>query len=126
MRKSNPGKAYSGMGRLTFENGKALIGQTLKGTPAYVAGLDAGATLLTIDGTEIKDQATLNKVTEAHQPGDIVKITYSYYGEVKNTLLTFSENPALELIAIEKTGGKLTPEMQAFRTAWLGSKVKTP
>lgn len=124
LRKAVRDKAYTGLGRLIFENGKAGIGQTTIGSPAYAAGLDFGATLLTADGVEIKDQAALNKVTEAHQPGDVITVTYSYYGEEKKTTLTFSENPMLEVVAIEKNGGILTPSMQNFRDKWLNTQVK--
>lgn len=124
LRKANEGKAYTGLSRLTFENGKATLSQTSVGTPAYDAGLDLGDILLTIDGTEIKDQATLTKITESHKPGDVVTVTYNYRGEDKTTKLTFGENPALEVVSIEKTGGNLTPAMQAFRDSWLNSQVK--
>ncbi|WP_231491184.1 M61 family metallopeptidase [Pedobacter sp. Leaf170] len=125
LRKANAGKASTGIGRVTFEDGKAIVPQTLTGTPAYDAGLDFGALLLTIDGVEIKDQAALNKVTETHKPGDVVEVTYSYYGVNKTTKLTFTENPVLEIVSIEKTGGSLTKEMQIFRDNWLNSQVKS-
>lgn len=124
LRKANPGKAYTGLGRLTFENGKATLGQTMVGTPAYDAGLDVDNVLLTFDGQPVTDQAALTKLTEAHQPGDVVTITYSYHGEEKTTRLKFSENPTLELVPIEKTGGTLTPAMQTFRNNWLNSQIK--
>lgn len=124
LRKASPNKAYTGLGRLTFDNGKAAIGQTTIGSPAYIAGLDFGAILLTADGVEIKDQAALTKVTDEHKPGDVIPITYSYYGEEKKNTLTFSENPALELVPIEKTGGVLTSAMQTFRDNWLNTQIK--
>ena len=124
LRKASPNAAYTGLGKLTFENKIAAVGQTMIGSPAYVAGLDFGATLLTADGVEIKDQATLTKLTESHKPGDEISITYRYYGEEKKTTLTFSENPMLEIVAIEKTGGTLTPAMQVFRDKWLSTQVK--
>lgn len=124
LRKANPNKAYTGLSLLKFENEKAIIGQTIIGTPAYTAGLDFGATLLTLDGVEIKDQASLAKVTENHKPGDVITVTYSYYGNDKATTLTFSENPMLEVVPIEKTGGVLTPSMQSFRNNWLTTQVK--
>jgi len=125
LRKANPGKAYTGITRLTVENGKVTLPQTTIGTPAYNAGLDVDNVLLTIDGVEIKDQAALTKLTEAHKPGDVVEVTYSYRGEAKSTKLTFAENPSLEVVSIEKTGGNLTKEMQNFRDNWLNSQVKT-
>jgi predicted metalloprotease with PDZ domain len=124
LRKANPGKAYTGFGRVDFENGKATLGGTTQGTPAYDAGLDIGDILLTVDGVEVKDQPALTKITDAHKPGDVISITYSYRDEEKTTKLTFSENPALELVSIEKTGGVLTPAMQTFRDKWLNSQVK--
>ncbi|SFH08727.1 M61 family metallopeptidase [Pedobacter insulae] len=124
LRKADPNGAYTGMGRVTFENGKATLGSTMAGTPAYEAGLDFGSMLLTMDGIAIKDQASLNSVTKDHKPGDTINVTYSYYGEEKTTKLTFSENPVLEIIPIEKTGGSLTPAMQTFRDSWLNSQVK--
>ncbi|HTM98400.1 MAG TPA: hypothetical protein VL088_06650, partial [Pedobacter sp.] len=66
----------------------------------------------------------INNVTEAHKPGDTINITYSYYGEEKTTKLTFTENPMLEIVSIEKTGGTLTPAMQTFRDNWLNTQVK--
>lgn len=124
LRQASPGKAYSGIGRVSFEKEKATLGQTVIGTPAYMAGLDVDNILLTMDGVAIKDQAAITKVTDSHKPGDEIAITYSYHGVEKTTKLTFTENPALEVVSIEKTGGELTPAMQSFRDNWLKSKVK--
>jgi predicted metalloprotease with PDZ domain len=123
LRKAKPGKAYSGM-RLKFENGKGILSQTLQGTPAYNAGLDVDNVILNIDGTEIKDQETFTKTIDAHKPGDVITITYTYHGQEKTTKLTLAENPFLEIVAIEKTGAALSPEMLAFRNSWLNSQVK--
>lgn len=125
LRKANPGKAYTGLTRLAVQDGKVILPQTTIGTPAYNAGLDVDDVLLKVDGVEIKDQAALTKITEAHRPGDVVEVTYSYRGEAKLTKLTFAENPMLEIISIEKAGGSLTKEMQNFRDSWLNSQVKT-
>ncbi|MES2417526.1 MAG: PDZ domain-containing protein [Bacteroidota bacterium] len=124
LRKAEPGKAYTGFGRVVFENGKATLGQTAIGTPAYNAGLDVGDILLTIDGVAVKDQSVLTQLSDTRKPGDVITVTYSYHGEEKTTKLTLSENPSLELITIEKTGGILTPAMQTFRNNWLSSQVK--
>lgn len=124
LRKANPDKAYAGFGRVSFENGKAILGQTLEGTPAYQAGLDIDNVLLTIDGESVTDQSVISKITDSHKPGDVVTITYTYHGTPHTTKLTFSENPALEVVSIEKTGGTLSAEMESFRNQWLKSQVK--
>ena len=124
LKKSNPGQAYTGFGRMTFQGGKATLGQTLKDSPAYKAGLDIDNIILTIDGIEVKDQASIDNLIVNHKPGDVVKVTYSYHGLEKTTELTFSENPTLELVGIEKVGGTLTKAMQDFRNNWLNSQIK--
>lgn len=78
-----------------------------------------------MDGKTIKDISEIDAITTAHQPGDTISIIYLYRGEQKTTQLTFSENPALEIMAIEKTGGTLTPAMQQFRDHWLNTQVKS-
>ena len=125
LRKANPGKAFTGFGRLNAVNGKVILPQTLVGSPAYVAGLDVDDVLLTIDGKDINAVAAVDAIIDAHRPGDTISITYLYRGEQKTTTLTLTENPALEVVTIENTGGTLTPAMQTFRDSWLNSQVKS-
>jgi predicted metalloprotease with PDZ domain len=124
LQKASPNKVFTGFGRINVLDGKVVLGQTLIGTPAYQAGLDVDDVLLTIDGVELKDAAALATSTDAHKPGDVLKVTYLHRGEQKTTQLTLTENPALEIVPIEKTGGTLTPAMQTFRDKWLSSQVK--
>ena len=68
---------------------------------------------------------SLQAVLKAHKPGD--KITVSYRrrnGAGGTTTITLAENPAMELIGIERTGGTLTAEQKRFRDAWLGSRIQ--
>ncbi|MDQ0636917.1 putative metalloprotease with PDZ domain [Pedobacter sp. W3I1] len=125
LRKANPGKAFAGFGKINPLDGKLILGQTLMGTPAYQAGLDVDNVLLSIDGVALKEVAAVTAITDAHQPGDVLKLTYLYRGEQKAAQLTLVEDPALEIVPIEKTGGNLTPAMQAFRDKWLTSQVKS-
>lgn len=125
LRKANPGKAFTGFGRLNAVNGKVILPQTLIGSPAYVAGLDVDDVLLTIDGKDINAVAAVDAIIDAHRPGDTISITYLYRGEQKTTTLTLTENPTLEVVTIENTGGTLTPAMQTFRDSWLNSQVKS-
>ncbi|KIA94589.1 peptidase M61 [Pedobacter kyungheensis] len=125
LRKAKPGQAYTGFGNIASVDDKVILSQTLAGTPAYKAGLDIGDVLLTINGVQVKNGPEVIKVIDDYKPGDTVDITYLYRGVAKTTKLTLTENPALELISIEKTGGILTPAMQNFRTSWLSSQVKS-
>lgn len=125
LRKANPRKAYAGFGSFNPADKKVTLSQTLQGSPVYNAGLDVGDVILSIDGQEATDASILDKVAQAHQPGDVVEIKYQYRGENKSTKLTFAENPAMEIVSIEKTGGTLTPAMQTFRDNWLNSQIKS-
>jgi len=125
LRKTNPGQAYTGFGNIGAIDDKIILSQTLAGTPAYQAGLDIGDILLTIDGIKVKNVMEVVKINSDHKPGDILDITYQHRGIEKTTKLTLTENPAMEIVSIEKTGGTLTPAMQNFRTNWLGSQVKS-
>lgn len=125
LRKANPGQAYAGFGNLNTSDGKVTLQQTSNGTPAYQAELDVGDVILSIDGQEAVNASVIDQVTKAHKPGDVVEIKYQYRGENKSTRLTFAENPVLEIVSIEKTGGTLTPAMQTFRDNWLNSQVKS-
>jgi predicted metalloprotease with PDZ domain len=93
------------------------------GTPAYAAGLDVGDVVTAIDG----QPATASAWTalSRRSPGDRVALVVRRRdGRVVNTTATLAPDPALQITAIERTGGMLTPAERAFRQAWLGTKVQ--
>ncbi|RYF85900.1 MAG: M61 family peptidase, partial [Chitinophagaceae bacterium] len=124
LRKANPGKAFSGLGRVTVEGNKAVISSTLKGSPAYLAGLDVGDVLLRVAGETIKTQADLTAVTVAHKPGDKIQVTYTHRGISYNTDIILSEDPALEIVTMENAGQTPNATMLDFRNKWLNTQIK--
>ena len=101
-----------------------VAASTIAGTPAYNAGLDLDDELLSVGGVAINSQADLMKVTDGHKVGDSVELVFKRRGvEVKSNAV-LADDPALEILPVETTGGTLTAEQKAFREAWLGSKVK--
>lgn len=123
--KASPGKAWSGISRLNFTDGKGSIGSnTLKGTPAYLAGLDIDDVIISIDGVEIKDQKSLTDLMDKLKPGTTVPVVYTHVDAQKTTKMTLVESPFLQVLPIEKTGGKLTAEMEKLRNSWLESQIK--
>ncbi|WP_410220321.1 M61 family metallopeptidase [Pedobacter sp.] len=124
LRKKFAGKAYNDMGRLTDNKGEITLPATLNGSAAYNAGLDIDDVLIKADGTEIKSVTDFDKVAEKHKPGDTVDIVYKRQGVEKTTRLTFLENPIMELVTIESTGGSLTEAQKTFRENWLNSQIK--
>lgn len=125
VQKARPGQAFMGNVRLQPVNGKLVfMSPTLKGSPAYDAGLDIGDVLLSIDGVELKELKDFSDLLAKHQPGATVTVNYTSRGIQKSTTVKLVENPTLDVLPIEKTGGTLTPEMAAFRNSWLNSQIK--
>ena len=44
----------------------------------------------------------------------------------KQVEITWAQAPDVEIVSFEQAGGQVTPEITAFRDAWLGSKALRP
>jgi predicted metalloprotease with PDZ domain len=114
VRKRAPGAGWMGAN----VDGAGKIGALVDwGTPAFVAGLEQGDTILTSDGKPyaeaLKDRKPGEKLTlEVKRPT----------GKTVTLSLTLGEDPSLEAVPVEAAGGTLTAEQKAFRDSWLGSK----
>ena len=72
-----------------------LINGALEGTPADKAGLVAGDTITSFDGTAVNDIDTLKALVRAHDPGDVVSVEYTGADGVDHVVeLTLTEGPA--------------------------------
>jgi S1-C subfamily serine protease len=72
-----------------------LINGALAGTPADKAGLVAGDTVTSFDGTAVNDIDTLKALVRAHDPGDVVSLEYTDESGVDHVVeLTLTEGPA--------------------------------
>ena len=106
---------------LSVRSGAVRLAETPGiGTPIYKAGLDAGDELKTIDGTRVVSAEDAFAVLKRHRPGDTVNIVYvDRSGGERRGEIALVENPSVELVTIESSGGTLTPEQRAFRDGWL-------
>ena len=112
---------------LTFsDRGAEITASTLRDSPLYAAGLDRGDTILQWDGKSLKSQQELTDLLESHKAGDKIHVRYESRGGRKETDVTLAEAPQMELTPYELAGKDLTPEMAAFREAWLGNKALKP
>ncbi|RDV14651.1 M61 family peptidase [Pontibacter diazotrophicus] len=124
LRKAKPGEAMIAMVPLKYsEEGAELMSGTFVNSGAYKAGLDRTDVILTLDGQKIKREKDLQKVLSKYKPGDTIPVTFSRLGQTRSTKLVLDEVPTLEVVPYEAIGKQLTPEMQQFRQAWLGSKA---
>lgn len=124
LKKAQPGKAW--IGNVRFEEsreGLTIKGNTVRDTPLYQAGLDAGDVLTAIDGKVLTTRADLQTLLASHQPGNALTISYTHRGEARTASATLIENPTLLVQLYEDAGQSVTPAMQQFRADWLGMKT---
>jgi predicted metalloprotease with PDZ domain len=120
VRKRHPGRPWTGAtidstGRVTAQQGLVPWG-----SPAFEAGLEHGDTIAAVGGKPFSPQALQNR-----KPGERIDLEVKRIdGRAVRLALTLGEDPALEAVPVESTGGTLTPSQRAFRDAWLGSKRK--
>jgi predicted metalloprotease with PDZ domain len=124
LRKRNTGVAWWGDVRLDIRGSAAHISTLVPAnSPAYAAGLEQDDEVQQVDGQKIAALLDLQAVVRRHKPGDRVDVVYvDRTGIAKTTSVTFVEDPHQDVVAVEASGGTLTPQQQAFRAAWLGPK----
>jgi predicted metalloprotease with PDZ domain len=122
-RKARPGKIW--MDAQFREQGGALtVGSpTLRTGPMYKAGLDRGDKILSFDGQAISKSSEVQAILEKHKPGDTISIEADQRGVRKTVQLTFTEDPAVEVVAFESINKEVTAEMKKLRSEWLGSQI---
>ncbi len=127
LEKRPDGGAWMGTPQLTFSAaGADITGSALRGSPLYDAGLDRGDRITQFDGKSLSSMQDLTTILEAHKPGDKVKVRAETRGGRKDFEITLAAAPQTEMRLYEQAGKELTPEMTAFRAAWLGSKAVRP
>jgi predicted metalloprotease with PDZ domain len=125
LRRAAPEKASLGMIRLAPANGKLRMAMnTLKGSAAYLAGMDNGDYFLKINDDELKTPADLNTLLAKYKPGEEVNLTYEHRNEVNTVKVKLQENNAFEVVPVEKTGQQLSAEAAKFRADWLDTQIK--
>jgi predicted metalloprotease with PDZ domain len=91
----------------------------------YKAGVAQDDQIVRVGGTDLSPTSTLDAVLANHKPGDRVPLRFvRRSGEIVNTTLTLEEDPRVEVVLIEKSGGTLSDDQRRFRDAWLGSLQK--
>ena len=126
MQVTTPGTTHAWMGNTAFnetENGLAISGNTIKGTPLYEAGLDINDVIEQLDGKAVKSYEQVNAVLTAHKPGDKIDVLYRHRDEKHTVSITLRANPGYAVVPYEKAGLPVTPAIQSFRDNWMGTKV---
>jgi len=123
MRKRAAGRAFAGQVTLT-PGGSALrvSGLIPWESPLYKAGVAQDDQLVSLDGTALTSMAKYDEVLARHKAGDSVALRFvRRSGETVNAMLVLDEDPRIEVLPVETTGGTLTADQKRFRDLWLNS-----
>lgn len=126
MRKRAAGKAFAGQVPLSGGGSGLRVGGLVPWESAlYKAGVAQDDQLINLDGTALTSIANYDDALARHKPGGRVPLRFvRRSGETVNTTLALDEDPRIEVIPVEKTGGTLTDDQKRFRDSWLNSLQK--
>jgi predicted metalloprotease with PDZ domain len=125
LRKHYPGKAWAGDIQGGRDGGTRITALLAPGSPAYEAGLDEDDQIMALDGNPVATLAQVQEAIQSHRPGDRVRVEFKRRtGATATGTIVLREDPSVEALLIEDTGGTPTAEQKTFRNAWLGSHVR--
>jgi predicted metalloprotease with PDZ domain len=101
--------------------GGRIEAPTLIGSPFYVAGLDRGDVILTLDGQPLTSDSVYQALKAAHQPGDVVPVSYLARGRQSMAHVAMPADSRVEVVTYEEAGMPVTEAMHKFRRSWLAS-----
>ena len=126
LQSETPAKAWIGNPFMTFSDRGIDIVWTHRGSPLYAAGIDRGDRITEVDGKAIKTRKEWDDLAASHKAGDRSTLTVEARTGKKQVEITWVPTPDVWITSFEKAGRPVTPEITAFREAWLGSKALRP
>jgi len=121
VRRTAPGRAWVGDVRFDDRSGTVRLASPPPfGSPIYAAGLDVDDEIRQVDGTRIRSFGELTAALGRRRPGDRIALAFAdRSGRQRTSTITLAEDPAFELVPVERGGGALTPAQRAFREQWV-------
>src|SRR6202011_4707728 len=117
LRKRTPSRAWLGDLRLEPRSGAVrVLTLVAPNWPVYGTGLDQDDAVRQLGGLKIESADDLEAALRRHRPGERVELVFAdRTGAVKTASVTLAEDPHIEVVTVESTGGSLTPAQQTFR-----------
>ena len=120
VRPVRPGKAHRAVGVVQDGDGIKVSSTAPEGTAWYQAGWDMGDVIERVNGREVTSVAAFEALLDGATPGQIWQVEGTSRGVPLATEVLIEEDPELEVVLLEETGGTPTEEQSAFRRAWIG------
>jgi predicted metalloprotease with PDZ domain len=126
VRKRAGGRAFAGQVSLQPAGGAYRVTSVVPmESPLYKAGVAQDDQLVSLGAAELSASLTWDAALANHKPGERVPMRFvRRSGETVNTTITLDEDPRVEVVLVEKSGGTLTDDQRRFRDSWLGSLQK--
>ncbi len=126
LRPSAPGQAFAGGLRLqdVAGSGPRVIAAVPFGSPAYDAGLERDAVIVSLAGTPIGGAGDFARIVQGHRPGESLSIVFDRRSQRVTATLTLVEDPRQILVPAESSGAAVTDAQKRFREQWLNAQSR--
>lgn len=109
--------AFTSMGE--DKSGYTILRNTKMGSPAYLAGLDKGDVILSINDKPIDEGQKFEDYLKQFNLGEKLQVKFIRYGKEKNTALILTPSPDYSFSLVEDKAQKPSKKMLEQRKAWL-------
>lgn len=113
---SSPTAAWAGV-TTRITDGRVVVAEVLRGTPAYGSGLTAGDEIVALDGSRV-DAGGIEPLLQRYRPGKSVTFLVARRGELQRMTITLGAAPADGWTLAPRADA--TSEQKARLKAWLG------
>jgi predicted metalloprotease with PDZ domain len=126
VRRRTPGRAFGGQVSLQPAGSAVRVaGLVPWESPLYNAGVAQDDQLVNLGGVDLASPNAWDDALSKRKPGERVALRFvRRSGETVNATITLEEDPRVDVVLIEKSGGTLTDDQRRFRDSWLGSLQK--
>jgi predicted metalloprotease with PDZ domain len=112
----------AGNTRFNNENGKlVVIDNTIRDTPLYDAGVDAGDELIELDGVALHNEQDIENIVARHNPGDQLKLVYRHRNARIETNIKLKSNTTLNVVSIDRRN---TTGEEKLKSDWQSSRAR--
>ena len=108
---------------LADDSAGVFVNWSQEGGSFHAAGIVNGDVVHALDGVRVTSLDSLNALIGRHAPGDVVQVGVMQQGARNTVPMKILGRRRMTLVTFEKAGLTVTPEIQRFRTSWLGSKA---
>ena len=103
----------------TDKSGYTILRNTKMGSPAYLAGLDNGDVILSINDKPFDEDQKFDDYLKQFNLGEKLQVKFTRYGKEKNSELILTPSPDYSFSLMEDKEQKPSKKMLEQRKEWL-------